>query len=105
MASGTEPRPIALSTADTSQTVSGVTIRYRTYGQLCIVTIGGAPTTTDTIQFTGLPQAIMGYHETHGQWGNSSNQVQIWIDDLSTTLSIRNHTTNNMNDTVMYICV
>ena len=80
----------------TSLTSNGLTCSYIVRSGFCYVNLYGSPTTTENITFT-VPKALLGEYLTCGQWGNTANIIQVFIDQNTTTLIIRNHTQNNMN--------
>ena len=82
-------------------TNNGVSVRYLIRGGICTLSITGRPTTTNNLTFT-IPKAYIGFHKTEPQWGDTSNLIQYWIDDSSTTLTIRNHSLNNLNASASY---
>lgn len=85
----------------TSLTSNGLTCSYVVRSGFCYVNLYGSPTTTENITFT-VPKALIGEYLTCGQWGNTANIIQVFIDQNTTTLIIRNHTQNNMNVSFMY---
>lgn len=80
---------------------SGLGCTYIKRGGYCYARISGTPTTTSNITFT-VPQALIGAYVTCGQWASTSNQMQVYIDANTTTLTIRNHALVGVNVIIMY---
>lgn len=86
----------------TSLSANGLTCTYIIRSGFCYVKISGYPTTTSNIEFT-VPKAFMEAYVTCGQWADTSNHIQVFIDSNTTTLKIRNHSANKgMNVTLSY---
>lgn len=85
----------------TTLSADGLECTYIVRSGFCYVLISGYPTTTDNITFT-LPKAFIGAYVTCGQWASTSNQIQVFIDTNTTTLTVRNHNATSVKVTLSY---
>jgi hypothetical protein len=84
-----------------TQTSNGVNCKYVVRSGYCYIRLSGRPTKTDNITFT-VPMALVGAYLTCGQWADTSHHMQVFIDDNTNVIIIRNHIINNINVSIVY---
>lgn len=88
-----------------TETSNGLTLYYRTMGNICFGYVYGTPSNASTVASFTVPTAVEAYYYTGGQWAEASNLIQAWIDTGSNTFQVRNYVASKVvRVSFMYLC-